>query len=229
MSSSARLQVSPTRTKRDRVPAVVFALLCVGIALGTPLPYVMLGLEELAEVGGGLAEHYAEQSDLMQAALFVHIIASGLALLLMPVQSSGSVRRRSPRAHRVTGRIAAAAIVLGGLSGLVIAQVSYAGWSGAIGFSMLSLLWLGCLVRSISEARAGRIASHRQWSLRVMALTFAAVTLRLWLFGYMIVASALGLGDVDEAFDQIYVLLPFLSWIPNVVFIEWYLRRSKAR
>jgi hypothetical protein len=55
--------------------------------------------------------------------------------------------------------------------------------------------------------------------LRTFALTYAAVTLRLWL----IVLIPL-LGDFRSA----YLLVPFLCWVPNLAVIEWVLRRPAA-
>jgi uncharacterized membrane protein len=161
--------------------------------------------------------------------LFLHAAGSGVALVLTPIQASRSIRRRWPVAHRVSGRVSAVAIVIGGLSGLALAPVNYAGLSGTIGFGLLAVIWLFCLYRSITEARARRFADHRRWSLRVMALTFAAVTLRLWLALYIIGASVIAGTEVDVAFDQIYVWLPFLSWIPNLLAMEWFLSRRPSR
>jgi hypothetical protein len=53
--------------------------------------------------------------------------------------------------------------------------------------------------------------------LRTFALTYAAVTLRLWLFALIPV-----LGDFGSA----YALVPFLCWVPNLLVVEWLLRRQ---
>ena len=47
-------------------------------------------------------------------------------------------------------------------------------------------------------------------------MTYAAVTLRLWLIALIPV-----LGDFGSA----YVLVPFLCWVPNLLVVEWLLRR----
>jgi len=63
----------------------------------------------------------------------------------------------------------------------------------------------------------GDVAAHRRWMIRTFALTYAGVTLRLWL----IVLIPLFGGD----FLQAYLLTPFLSWVPNLVVAELLLRR----
>ena len=70
-------------------------------------------------------------------------------------------------------------------------------------------------------ARAGRIAEHRQWMIRSFALTFAAVTLRL----YLPVLFTVGNMDYFEASNYV----AWLCWVPNILFAEVYLRRAKTR
>jgi uncharacterized membrane protein len=218
---------TPNRRGTSRLTnalVTLFVLLSVGVAFGSPLPYFTVGLERLAE-DQAVALHYLEQPAAIRVALLIHAASAGLALLLTPVQASRWVRRRQAQLHRLSGRLSAAAIAVAAVSGLVIAQVSYAGWSGRIGFSMLSVIWFYGVYRLVTAARAGDLATHRRWGIRVMALTFAAVTLRLWLIGYIIVSAPASDAEFRQAFDQIYAVTPFLSWIPNLVMAEYYLRR----
>jgi len=62
----------------------------------------------------------------------------------------------------------------------------------------------------------GDVVAHRRWMLRTFALTYAAVTLRLWLLALVPL-----LGDFPSA----YMLVPFLCWVPNLLVAEWLLRR----
>jgi hypothetical protein len=59
---------------------------------------------------------------------------------------------------------------------------------------------------------------------RAFALTYAAVTLRLWL-GLLIGAQAAAGLPAEVAFDRAYAIVPFLSWVPNLLVAELYLRR----
>ncbi|MFV0259992.1 MAG: DUF2306 domain-containing protein [Acidimicrobiales bacterium] len=211
---------------RWRIGVVVFVALCLAVGLGAPLPYFVVSLDTLAQANQGLAGHYVDQPAWIQQVLRVHAGFSGLALVLTPVQWSGRIRRRRPAVHRGAGRVSAAAIMAGAASGLVIAQVGYAGWSGRIGFSMLSLVWLYATVRTVTEARRGDRAAHRRWGLRVVALTFAAVTLRLWVAVWVGISMPTTAAEAQTAFDQMYTVTPFLAWIPNLAVVEWWLRRS---
>jgi Predicted membrane protein (DUF2306) len=64
------------------------------------------------------------------------------------------------------------------------------------------------------------IQSHRQWMVRAYALTFAAVTLRLWLVIFQVTG-------VD--FAEGYVAVAWLSWVPNLIVAEWIVNRIRPR
>ena len=49
------------------------------------------------------------------------------------------------------------------------------------GFGLLAVCWLFANVQAWRLALAGRYAEHRRWMVRSFAMTFAAVTLRLYL------------------------------------------------
>jgi len=216
----------PTRGEPNRGGYIVFALACVAVAVFAPLPYLTQSMADLAEADIGLAAHYALQPSSIQLALIVHGTASGLALGLTPLQWAAGVRRRWPAFHRLTGRILAAAILVGAATGLVVAPVSYAGLSGTIGFSLLSVIWVWCCVRSVATIRAGDLVGHRRWVMRTSALTFAAVTLRVATgVSVVILTAATDLG-AKAAFDRAYVVMPFFSWMLNLAVVEWALRRS---
>jgi uncharacterized membrane protein len=133
------------------------------------------------------------------------------------VQLSSRVRARVPRLHRVTGRVVLVAIALAGTAGFLLSWFNTAGPIGTAGFGTLAVLWVTFAALGLRAILRGDVTVHRRWMLRTFALTYAAVTLRLWL----IVLIPL-LGDFGSA----YVLVPFLSWVPNLLVVEWLLRRQ---
>ena len=152
-------------------------------------------------------------------AFLAHTTAAGLALLAAPLQVLPALRRRWPRVHRWTGRIYVTACLLGGIAGLRIAFGTAYGPMAAAGFATLALAWLVTTTIGFQAARAGDVGRHRAWMLRSVALTFAAVTLRLQLWG----AVAVGID-----FDIAYPAIAWLCWVPNLVAIDWWLRRRAA-
>jgi len=75
-------------------------------------------------------------------------------------------------------------------------------------------------VQGWRAALARRFPAHRAWMIRSMSLTFAAVTLRL----YLPVVPLLGLPFVDG-----YRAISFLAWVPNLILAELYLRGAFDR
>jgi uncharacterized membrane protein len=162
----------------------------------------------------------------VQAAFYAHIVAGGLALVVGPFQFWRGLRDRHRGVHRLLGRAYLVAVVVGGLSGLVLAPVSEAGLAGFFGFGTLAVLWIATAWRAYRAIRRADLAGHRAWMMRNFALTYAAVTLRLWL-GVLIAVQLLpGAGiDAGAAFSNAYSVVPFLAWLPNLVVVEWLIRR----
>jgi len=148
--------------------------------------------------------------------LLLHVIGAATALLVGPFQFLAGLRARRPALHRALGRLYVAGCLVGGLAGLVLSLGSTAGPIATAGFGLLALAWLWTTVQAVRHAIARRIPEHRAWMIRSFALTFAAVTLRL----YLPLAAISGL-PMREA----YLAIAFLCWVPNLAIAELWLRR----
>ncbi|MFH8248883.1 DUF2306 domain-containing protein [Microbacterium sp. B2969] len=206
-----------------RVGWFAVTLTALAIVAFSAVPYFTASLAQLGGDGVGLADHYASQPVFVQAALYAHISGAAVALLLGPLQFWRGLRERRPRVHRWTGRVYLAGVALGGVAGIVIAPFGEAGLVGLFGFGALGLLWLVTAWRAYRSIRRHDVAQHQAWMIRNFALTYAAVTLRLWL-PLLIVVQLPG-GDFDTAFANAYAVVPFLCWLPNLVVAEWLIRR----
>ncbi len=145
-----------------------------------------------------------------------HFIGGALALLLAPVQLSAALRRRWPGLHRVAGWLSVAAIGCAALCGFALALNAQGGAPAALGFMSLSVLWLLCTAVAVRHIVAGRVAAHRRWMIRVLALTTSAVTLRVFL--------VLGAAWMHWPFLPVYVATSWLCWLVNLTVAEVYLR-----
>ncbi len=151
--------------------------------------------------------------------IYVHVFASALALVLGPLQFSSRLRAARPGLHRWSGRLyLGVGVLVGGLAGLFMAFHAAGGAGSRLGFACLAMVWLFTGFRAYVAIRAGDIPSHRRWMVRNFALTFAAVTLRLWLPAS--VASGI-------AFESVYPFIAWLCWVPNLVAAELLLRRTR--
>jgi uncharacterized membrane protein len=154
------------------------------------------------------------------AGIYWHVFPSLLALTLGPFQFWAVLRQGRPALHRFLGRVYLLGVLAGGVGGLYMAQFAFGGAPTRIGFALLASLWLLFAFLAYRAIRARDIRRHRAWMVRTFALTFAAVTLRL----YLGLAFALGM-----SFEQFYPWLAWLSWVPNLLVAEGALRWGQNR
>lgn len=161
-----------------------------------------------------------EAFELHPIGLYSHIIASAVALLLGPFQFLPRLRQKKYlNWHRWMGRLyLGVGILIGGISGLYMSLFAHGGLVNVLGFGMLAILWLVTGAMAYLTIRRGDVQTHRRWMTRNFALTFAAVTLRLWL---PLLAVAF------QDFDKGYQMVSWLAWVPNLLVAEWILRRRQ--
>lgn len=148
--------------------------------------------------------------------LFVHAGFAATAMLTGPLQLLPRLRARWPRLHRWIGRTYVAACLIGGAAGLALALGSTAGPIAQAGFAALAVTWIVSTAQAWRMALARRFDAHRRWMIRSFALTFAAVTLRL----YMPLAAVAGLDGLAS-----YRAIAWLCWVPNLMAAQLYLIR----
>jgi uncharacterized membrane protein len=230
-SAARRAPSAPDAAKASvgtRVAWTWVLLSSFGIAAFAVVPYLTASLRELADSPtAGLAAGYVAQPWPIQLAFCAHVVAGGLALVLGPLQFWRGLRERRPRVHRWVGRVSLLAVGVGGVAGLVIAPVNDAGLVGLFGFGALGVLWLTTGWLGYRAIRRRDVASHRAWMMRNFALTYAAVTLRLWLPVLILLQLPFATGgfEFDAAFANAYAAVPFLCWLPNLVVAEWLVGR----
>lgn len=225
MTAATAASDRPRTRWRTRTAHWWIVLTSAAIAVFAPLPYLTASLQSLTHNENQLAANYVDRPAWFQVVFYLHIVGGGLALLLSPVQFSARLRARIPRVHRMVGRVAFTAIGLGGVAGLVIAPVNLAGPIGIAGFGLLALLWITFAWKAFRAVRRREFAEHRRWAIRTFALTYAAVTLRLWLAVLIVAQSGPAGVDPEVAFTRAYYVVPFLAWVPNLIVAERYLRR----
>lgn len=152
-----------------------------------------------------------------RVAVYLHIFASSLALLIGPFQFSKRLRANRPQFHRLLGKTyLGLGVLLGGIAGLLMAAFAYGGLTSNLGFGILALLWLYTGARAYWAIRHGDIGSHQQWMIRNFSLTLAAVTLRI----YLPLSMVFGL-----PFELCYPIISWLCWVPNLIIAEWIFNR----
>lgn len=143
---------------------------------------------------------------------WAHFAGGGIALAVGALQANRWVRTHHRAFHRWLGRLYVIAVLAGGTAALALALNSPMGFPAQSGFALLAVLWIGSTFMAWRYARVQHFDRHREWMLRSYALTFAAVTLRL----YLPLSQVAGV-----PFPTAYAAIAWLCWVPNLVLIEW--------
>jgi uncharacterized membrane protein len=147
--------------------------------------------------------------------LLAHVIVAPTALLLGLLQFIKGLRTRHSAVHRWIGRIYVTACLAGAGSGFMLSLGSTGGPVARTGFAVLAVCWFAINVQGWLCAVAKRFVEHRAWMIRSFALTFAAVTLRI----YLTLLPLTGLSP-----ENCYNIVAWISWVPNLILAELWLR-----
>lgn len=151
--------------------------------------------------------------------LYIHIVFGVLALVIGPFTLSSKLRVKNVKRHRLLGNIYMVSILFGGLAGLYLALNATGGWVAQLGFALLSIGWLFTMLQALVHIKKRNIQGHQKWMLRNYALTFAAVTLRIWLPLFTVLFGF-------NNFQYSYASIAWLCWVPNLIVMEWYIQRK---
>jgi len=154
----------------------VALVLIFGVALYAVLGYLAMPMGSLVhpDMSAGFIAN--------AKAVYIHAISAAVAMALGPFQFAARIRNNHPAIHRWTGRTyLLVGVLVGGASGLYIAQYAFGGPVSVLGFSLLALVWLYTGTRAYISIRERNYAEHQKWMIRNYALTLAAVTLRLYI------------------------------------------------
>lgn len=188
---------------------------------------VVIGLYPLSyllfDMSGSLFSSKSQallQSYLWNSAFYLHISFGGLSLLTGWSQFSKWLRNKNLAIHRTLGKIYLISVSISGFCALYIAFFATGGMIPALGFGGLALAWLSTSSIAYTRIRQRDINRHQQWMVRSYALTFAAVTLRVWIPVFQ--------GMLHLDFITSYKIIAWLCWVPNLLIGEW-IARSLAK
>lgn len=206
----------------------LMAFLAIGGAFAAIAPYATFNPDNF----NNATSRFTDEAPLRLAGLYIHVFSSAIALIIGPFQFISRLRTRKPTLHRWMGRIYLIAILFGALSAFLIAPGMISGLVGEFGLILLGMLWLWTGWNAYRNIRAGNKNIHREWMIRNYALTFAAVTLRLWL-GILIGTQIPFLetkyaGNFDALFVEVYRVVMWLAWVPNLIVAEMIVQRGRT-
>jgi uncharacterized membrane protein YozB (DUF420 family) len=210
---------------RTRTPKLVIAILVVGI-LATPVlafPYVLLDRT---------ASRIDVTTDLAWVLLVVHVPSAAAAMILGALQLVPRIRAHRRR-HRIIGRtflgLGTVAFVL---TAVPLAITTPDGNVTRFGVLVPALLWPVLAVLGWRAIRGGDVVRHREWMVRLYAVTFFAITTRMLvpvlLLLQLPVMQAWHDGDPQAAVTATIPYGQWLGWILDLVIAQLVIRRWRS-
>lgn len=192
----------------NRLPFIVMTSLALVLFMTT-----MMYWNFKPDVSFLLTKQDMVHQPIWRTTFYIHIFGGMLAIVLGPLQFIGFIRQRFGKAHKVIGKVYITAVLfISAPTGLYMAIYANGGFYASIGFVLMSVLWFYTTWMGIRTIRKKQIDAHVQWMIRSYAITFSAVSLRLWVPTLSLFSNFSSL--------QIIILTAWISWLFNLIIAE---------
>lgn len=201
----------------ERVGFILLGLLAVPLAFNA-LAYLNLD----SRYGFLLLKKQAIETGWYLPAYYAHVLVAGLILVVGLFQIHPTLGLRWHSAHRALGKVYIGGILFfSAPGGLIMSLFINRGALVLTSFVLQCTTWFICTYLAYHYIRKGDVQTHRQWILRSYSLTLAAITLRVYVF--------ISSWSFDLSQPSAYAAIAWLSWVPNLLICEWYLRSRPTR
>lgn len=151
---------------------------------------------------------------------YIHVIFAVLALPAGFTQFSERFFNKFKVWHRRLGFVYVIAILFfAAPSGFLIGLYANGGLLSQIAFCLLAILWFGFTFFALKKAFEKNFTSHKDFMIRSFALTCSALTLRYW---KVVLVYFFQPNPMD-----IYQIIAWLGWVPNLLIAEWIINRNR--
>ncbi|NHZ91888.1 DUF2306 domain-containing protein [Massilia sp. CCM 8733] len=143
------------------------------------------------------------------AAIGLHLLAAVVITVGGALQLLAPLRRLAPAFHRWNGRVYVLLAVASSLIGLYMVwfRGAVGGLAQHVGISGNAVLIVVCAAYAVHHARAGRIAQHRRWALRLYLAVSGVWFFRIGLMAWIVANRG------PAGFDPVTFQGPFLSFL----------------
>lgn len=157
-----------------------------------------------------------------ETAFWIHVFTSMLALAAGFTQFAPWILRRMPKLHRWMGRCYVLNVCfVTGPASLIMAFYANGGITSRLAFITLAIGWIVTTRMGWRLALSRQWQRHRAWMMRSYALTLSALTLRVWKYTLVLLFEPRPM--------DLYRVVAWLGFVPNVLLVEWLIRRRKCR
>lgn len=147
---------------------------------------------------------------------FLHLTPAALFMLMLAFQLSKSFRLKRPQLHRIMGRILVILALTFTISGLILGmEIPFDDNIEVVTSTMVAIIFIYSLYKGIRYARAKNFTQHRLWMLRMVAISFTPLTMRL-------IMIPIGFMQVIEM-QSIFGSLMIISSVINLIVLELFI------
>ncbi|NHZ43314.1 DUF2306 domain-containing protein [Massilia aquatica] len=164
---------------------------------------------DLAQWNKVMPRGYVAGDTAGNAAIGLHLLLAVVITVGGALQLLAPLRRLAPAFHRWNGRVYVLLAVASSLIGLymVWCRGAVGGLAQHVGISGNAVLIVLCAVYAVHHARAGRIAQHRRWALRLFLAVSGVWFFRIGLMAWIVANRG------PAGFDPVTFQGPFLSFL----------------
>ena len=154
--------------------------------------------------------------------IFLQIIPGSIFLALAPFQFSSRIRSRHLHFHRWSGRVLVVAALTVGLSGLVLgALFPYGGPAARSAVFVAGTAFLIALIRAFVAIRRHDVVQHREWMIRMFAISLGIATVRV--VGLVLIAVT------GASFQNLAGISFWSGWVITFAAAESWIRYTRPR
>ena len=155
-------------------------------------------------------------------AFYVHVFSSIFTLTAGLSQFSNYILQNHKSLHRFIGRLYVIDILIINFpAALIMAYYANGGLPSKIAFTILDVLWFWFTLKAFLAIKKRDIITHKKFMIRSYALTFSAITLRMW----KLVLS--NIFEIDDA--TLYMIDAWLGFVPNLLIAEIIISRMNLK
>ncbi|ATQ73151.1 hypothetical protein CR152_00480 [Massilia violaceinigra] len=164
---------------------------------------------DLAQWNKVMPRGYVPGDTAGNAAIGMHMLVAVVITIGGALQLMTPLRRLAPSFHRWNGRVYVLLAVASSLVGLYMVwfRGAVGGLAQHVGISGNAVLIVLCAVLAVHHARAGRIALHRRWALRLFLAVSGVWFFRIGLMAWIVANQG------PAGFDPVTFQGPFLSFL----------------
>jgi uncharacterized membrane protein YozB (DUF420 family) len=146
-------------------------------------------------------------------AFYCHIFGSSIILIVGFFQFSRKVYNNRPL-HKALGKLYVFGVLFFAAPGAYVMTLFINRGTGVfISFLVQNTLWITFTLAAWILVKNGKIDEHIKMMRRSYGLAFAAVTLRFYIWLFTVFGNGVN-------FANNYVIIAFLSWVPNLLLVE---------